>query len=88
MLLEVMLTSIFSVLLLEVILTSIACGCYQVTFEISMGNAGNSFDGYSSLRHSSGDDESEDDSGEWGTARGRGLRWNSVNCFKIIDLKY
>ena len=34
-----------------------------VTFELSIGNAGNSFDGYQSLRHSSGD-ESEDDSGQ------------------------
>ena len=29
-----------------------------------MGNAGNSYDGYSALRQSSGDDESEDDNGE------------------------
>ncbi|KAF2368428.1 C2 domain [Trinorchestia longiramus] len=35
----------------------------QVTFELSIGNAGNSFDGYSAMRHSSGDDESEEDSG-------------------------
>ena len=33
-----------------------------VTFEMSIGNAGNSFDGYQAMRHSSGD-ESEDESG-------------------------